>query len=261
MARKKKGNYEEPAEEGEAWLASYADLMSLMFCFFVLLFSISNIEEEQEEMVRKSLIATFKADQDEVIDYFKKSSKSQMMMQSFDILVDWLEIAETRDDAMEKILKTDKSEKETENIRTYLKKKFDQKGLMSKLKEDDNRNIIKVVIPSSEIFIKGKSKYTQKAEGILREIIQEAAKFEGLISVEVINHSSSDEMDIGSKKSIFYLTTIRSAKIADHLRNELSPSSDIFAIGMGNQKTISYQDAEWNSRVEILIKKRSEDET
>lgn len=44
MARKKR---QEEAKEGEAWLATYADLVTLLLCFFVLLFAFSNLDAQK----------------------------------------------------------------------------------------------------------------------------------------------------------------------------------------------------------------------
>ncbi|KAA0874027.1 OmpA/MotB family protein [Nitrincola tapanii] len=42
-------------EEGPGWLTTYADLMTLLLVFFVLLFSVSNIEKEAFEQTARSL--------------------------------------------------------------------------------------------------------------------------------------------------------------------------------------------------------------
>jgi len=41
--------------EGAGWLATYADLVTLLFAFFVLLFAMSNVEEEKFEQLKLTL--------------------------------------------------------------------------------------------------------------------------------------------------------------------------------------------------------------
>lgn len=47
------------AEEGEGWLVSYADLMTLLFGFFVVLFSFSKIDSGEFEKVKKETTRVF----------------------------------------------------------------------------------------------------------------------------------------------------------------------------------------------------------
>ena len=53
MARKKT---EEAPAGAPAWMATFSDLMNLLLCFFVLLFSMSTVDAEKFEMVIASLV-------------------------------------------------------------------------------------------------------------------------------------------------------------------------------------------------------------
>lgn len=57
MARKKKEDA--PAPGAPAWMASFADLMNLLLCFFVLLFAMSSVDEGKAEALIESLAQTF----------------------------------------------------------------------------------------------------------------------------------------------------------------------------------------------------------
>ena len=56
MAKKKQ---EEAAPGSPAWMATFSDLMNLLLCFFVLLFSMSSIDEKKWEEVAASFSQTF----------------------------------------------------------------------------------------------------------------------------------------------------------------------------------------------------------
>lgn len=57
MARKKK---EEASSSGSpAWMATFSDLMNLLLCFFVLLFSMSSVDQGKAEALIESLAQTF----------------------------------------------------------------------------------------------------------------------------------------------------------------------------------------------------------
>ncbi|MCR5154809.1 MAG: flagellar motor protein MotB [Lachnospiraceae bacterium] len=57
MAKKKK--QEEAPKGSPAWMATFSDLMNLLLCFFVLLFSMSSVDESKAEALIKSLADTF----------------------------------------------------------------------------------------------------------------------------------------------------------------------------------------------------------
>lgn len=57
MARKRKEDT--PAPGAPAWMATFSDLMNLLLCFFVLLFSMSNVDAEKYEQVAASFASSF----------------------------------------------------------------------------------------------------------------------------------------------------------------------------------------------------------
>ena len=57
MAKKKKEDA--PAPGSPAWMATFSDLMNLLLCFFVLLFSMSSVDAGKAEALIKSLHSTF----------------------------------------------------------------------------------------------------------------------------------------------------------------------------------------------------------
>ena len=56
MARKRQ---EDPPKPGAAWMNTFADLMNLLLCFFVLLFSMSTVDAQKFELIAASLNETF----------------------------------------------------------------------------------------------------------------------------------------------------------------------------------------------------------
>lgn len=73
---------EEEVEEGApAWLATFADLMSLLMCFFVLLLSFSEIDLEKYKQVAGSMKAAFGVQREVVADEIPKAES--VVMQEF----------------------------------------------------------------------------------------------------------------------------------------------------------------------------------
>lgn len=59
MARKKRKEEPEKPENSERWLLTYADLITLMMAFFVVMYAISNTETKKFEAVAESLSTAF----------------------------------------------------------------------------------------------------------------------------------------------------------------------------------------------------------
>ncbi len=55
----KKQQQEDPPAGSPAWMATFSDLMNLLLCFFVLLFSMSSVDAEKFELVIASLRSSF----------------------------------------------------------------------------------------------------------------------------------------------------------------------------------------------------------
>ena len=55
MAKKRQ---EDPPKGSPAWMATFSDLMNLLLCFFVLLFSMSTVDAEKFQEVIASLQST-----------------------------------------------------------------------------------------------------------------------------------------------------------------------------------------------------------
>jgi chemotaxis protein MotB len=56
MAKRKE---EAPAPGSPAWMATFGDLMNLLLCFFVLLFSMSSVDAQKFELIAASFSQTF----------------------------------------------------------------------------------------------------------------------------------------------------------------------------------------------------------
>ena len=85
MGRRKKK--QEDHENLERWLVSYADFMTLLFAFFVVMYSISSVNEGKYRVLSDSLSDTFKKEQSSstVID-FENTLSQQEKAQSEDFI-------------------------------------------------------------------------------------------------------------------------------------------------------------------------------
>ena len=59
MSGKRRGSHEEESENRDRWLVSYADFMTLLFAFFVVMYAVSSVSEGKFRVLSESLIAVF----------------------------------------------------------------------------------------------------------------------------------------------------------------------------------------------------------
>src|SRR6201996_2514854 len=57
--RHKRAHHEEEHENEERWLVSFADMMTLLFCLFMVLFAISSVNTSKFEALQKALQDAF----------------------------------------------------------------------------------------------------------------------------------------------------------------------------------------------------------
>ncbi len=61
MLRKRKQRNDESTENHERWLVSYADFITLLFAFFVVMYAVSSINEGKYRILSHSLVSAFKS--------------------------------------------------------------------------------------------------------------------------------------------------------------------------------------------------------
>jgi chemotaxis protein MotB len=61
--RRKKPHHEEEHENEERWLVSFADMMTLLFCLFMVLFAISSVNTSKFEALQRSLQDAFSCEE------------------------------------------------------------------------------------------------------------------------------------------------------------------------------------------------------
>ena len=59
MARRQRRKNDEPHENHERWMVSYADFLTLMFAFFVVMYSLSSVNEGKYRVLSNSLLTAF----------------------------------------------------------------------------------------------------------------------------------------------------------------------------------------------------------
>mgnify|MGYP001588516426 CR=1 FL=1 len=219
------------------WLATYGDLVTLLMCFFVLLYSMAVIDSGKAQKVISSLnnmgIMSEKGD--------IKSSVGNA------IVGDKTEVVEQPEKQMDKLYKEVKGIVAKKGLEDDIEVKNQTKGVLVRFKDDI-------------IFDTASSELKPGAKTVLAQISDILKKYNKNIRVE----GHTDNIPIKSEKyeSNWALSSARAISVVKFLTSELPPDKRIkeesFEVaGYGAYKPIVKNDTEKNRqknrRIELLI--------
>lgn len=259
MARRKK---HEEHENHERWLVSYADFITLLFAFFVVMYSVSSVNEGKYRVLSDSLTAAFRAPphSSEVLQLGERSEGPGIAapVQGVPSLIA-LPIPEYPEPLPDSMQQTKTPESEvvdaTDNLSPPIGDGIDTQitqiadeivTAMGSLIEDDlisvrrDKRWLEVEIKSSILFPSGSSRLAPAAFGMLESLAKILARFPNPIHVE----GFTDNVPIHTVQflSNWELSAARAASVV-HLFTDYGVAPNrMAAIGYGEYKPMSDND-------------------
>ncbi len=256
MARRKK---HEEHENHERWLVSYADFITLLFAFFVVMYSVSSVNEGKYRVLSDSLTAAFRSPPHSA-DLVSLGERvdgvgSAVPMQGIPSLIalpipqqpepqkDITRQDDAYDPDAERVNETNKAPP-IEGVDTHIQQIADEiVAAMGSLIEDDLINVrrdkrwLEVEIKSSILFPSGSSRLAPAAFSMLQPLAEILAKFPNPVHVE----GFTDNVPIHTVQflSNWELSAARAASVV-HLFTDYGVTPDrMAAIGYGEYKPMS----------------------
>lgn len=244
MAKRKP---EEPPKGAPAWQATFADLMNLLLCFFVMLFSMSTMDAQKFELLAASFNQTFSifsagataigdgflisngvSQLNELDDYINSTGKSA---EGETIPEDLQEAAEMMEQA-----KLEASEELAEVIEEAL----EEKQLENEIDIEFTSQYVQLTLNGALLFDSGSTELKEEALPILNQvgiILQQYStstiEIEGHtdnVPMSGSKYSNNDELSNGRALSVFYYleenTTLNPADIKHSGMGEYVPVAD-----------------------------------
>lgn len=240
-------------ENHERWLVSYADFMTLLFAFFVVMYSISSVNEGKYKVLSETLIGAFAVEerkQDSSSELIELSDHSKNSIIDFDGRVnkDGDVKAETKGDG--------------DNIGTLLSALSDQveSAFGDLVKEGEitisgSETWIEISLSSGLLFNSGSANLNPRSFPVLEEISGVLSGYENPVHVE----GFTDDLPIqsGIFPSNWELSAARSAAVVRLLvENGLDPNR-LAAVGYGQFQPIASNDSVEgrgkNRRVALIV--------
>jgi chemotaxis protein MotB len=253
MARKKKS---EDHVNHERWLVSYADFITLLFAFFVVMYSVSSVNEGKYRVLSDSISSAFDPSEAGLPIKMNSPLKPPIIARAITSSNDYS--ASMQGQNLSAYGGVEATEKDKANLRKISARI--KKGL-SPLIDDKMVNVksndlwIEVEIKSQILFASGKASLQPKARPVLRDVARVLGDFDNQIQVE--GFTDNVPIDTEDFKSNWELSSARAASVV-HLfsRTGVKPTR-LSAVGYGEFKPVaSNRTAEGrqkNRRVKIVV--------
>lgn len=256
MARRRRRVEEH--DNHERWLVSYADFITLLFAFFVVMYSISSVNDGKYRVLSNTLteafVTTARSLQPIQIGEEVRSIEPQVgdLTISDSVKPELLPNDPLADESEgNSVVDTKTLDAVKSDLATSLAEYSDQ-GLLNVTRTDRG---IEVEMKSSMLFESGSARLSRDALKALRKVILIVKPLANLINVE--GHTDNVPISTISFPSNWELSAARSASVVHYFAKLGVNSSRMAAIGYGEHRPLSSNDTvegrKNNRRVNLLI--------
>lgn len=261
MAREKK-KLEGPPPPAP-WMATFSDLMNLLLCFFVLLFSMSSVDAEKFQEVAASFISTFSilpnggsavgdgllisngvSQLNELSEYFSNmglSDEGEQMktMEEIKAVIEREEL--------------EKSEEMAEKIEQALS----ENEMLSDIDVEFNSQYVELRLNGAILFNSGKADIRSDAVNFMDKLGDILKEYEDCL-IEVVGHTDNVPISNSKFANNTELSCFRAISVVEYLQNQKDiPAINLQPSGRGENIPIASNDTPegraQNRRVEIKI--------
>ena len=231
MAKKKQ---EDPKKGSPAWMATFSDLMNLLLCFFVLLFSMSTVDAEKFQMViasLKSSVSIFSGG-DMTFGEGQLVGAGISQLPDLDIYFNTAEKSEGED--TNEATEGEESENSTENIAEQYKQQelseseqmaedieaqLTQSGIQNQVEVDFNAEYVLLTLNGAILFDSGKADVRTEAEPLIAKIGSILQTYNSNI-IEIEGHTDNVPITHSAKfEDNDVLSMYRALSVADYIRS------------------------------------------
>ncbi|MCB1906770.1 MAG: flagellar motor protein MotD [Rhodocyclaceae bacterium] len=255
MARRRKS--EDEHENHERWLVSYADFITLLFAFFVVMYAISSVNEGKYRVLSDSIVQAFRS-----VNINAKGS--QIVVQpSIMTSSETGPPAESPDAAREKAIdaRREALSKRMRSVADEIKKVLAPLTKDGQVRVTEGAHGISVEINASVLFPVGEARIGSTAGRALTAVAQVLAGADFPITIE--GHTDDVPISTPQFPSNWELSAVRASSVVRLFVDAGVDPSRLTAAGYGDQRPVADNGSEEgrarNRRVNLLIESLIDD--
>ncbi len=257
-------------EDGESWLVSYADMVTLLFGFFVILYSLSQVDESKFSEFRKEIAETFGGEFVEKFGSEVGEISANRQLRAFQMMMAMATPGEDLGAVVKKIEAMSQNEQAAADVTKAIKDKLAKSDATIRSGQTNKEQLIDVALPADTLFLSGSDQLTPEAKARLKEIGVELARMNGVLGVSVVGHSDGAvSKTLPGRPDNWALSSLRASAVARELMAHGIDRKHVSVSGMGDleplfpERTASGQPIKENMarnrRVHLIVKKAMAD--
>ncbi|MEG0963682.1 MAG: flagellar motor protein MotB [Lachnospiraceae bacterium] len=264
MARKKQED--PPAPGSPAWMATFGDMMNLLLCFFVLLFSMSTVDAEKFEMLVASLQSSFS-----ILPAGGASIGDGEMVSSGISQLQFLDVyynkganssgkGDTEEEEQEEDLKGQVEAaglEESEKMAEAIEASAAQLQISDQVEIDATAQFVRLTLNGALLFDSGKSEIREEAQPLVDKISMILQSYEGN-SIDIEGHTDNVPIHNDNYENNDVLSAYRALSVKTYVLGKSTlDAGKIHAVECGEYNPVADNSTPEgrarNRRVEIKI--------
>lgn len=257
MAKKRE---EEPPKGAPAWQSTFADLMNLLLCFFVMLFAMSSIDQQKFEAIAASFndsYSIFSGGANAIGDGILISNGVSQLNELDDYMFNMGKSADsnTEEDKWEEI--EQEQLKESESLSEIIEEVLEEQNLEGAVDVDFTSQYVSLTLNGALLFDSGSAEIKADSKPVLDKIGMILRKY-GKSTIEIEGHTDNVPIHTARFANNDELSSARALSVFDYLvkNSGLNPAS-VKHSGRGEYVPVadnsSPEGRSQNRRVEIKI--------
>lgn len=228
-------------ENHDRWLISYADFITLLFAFFVVMYAISAVSENKYRILASSLGDAFGSTADKA-----------------DMPVPQLPTMTLPPDVQKRTLRQQQALEEQEHMTEVASNLLDVMAPLvkeGKVKVTQSRRGVSIEINANVLFAAGQAELAPQSLNVLRAVAEQLRKEP--FNLEITGHTDTMPISNSTYPSNWELSAVRASSVVRLFADSGIASSRLFAIGREASQPVAPNDTEAgrarNRRVELMI--------